>query len=568
MLSLFCFLFFSTFVFHFVQIKIMKQKIFYILILLCIPVIIYGNTNTKEYGEKLLASAMEKYADGDYAKSLEMLAEVQTLASSNSWDDMLASALHHIGSIYSDLLDYEKAMDYFLESYKITMKNSNEQQEMLTLNNMAQIYLVNNDIEKTKEYVERAYKIAQRLKDTVRMGKFASNLGAVANEAGDLDLAADYLDIAISILENYPEDTLSILTAKYVKAKNLYLKQKYDEAERLIIESLRQISDIRNESLEDLFFFLLSKVYQQKGEIQKAIHAVKQSLNSNPNLSVKVVIYEQLSRLYRENNSLLLALQYQDTLIVLQDSLTRLNNMGQVKNNQVRMDLLTSEKELSKNRAKQRIERTFFIAIISLISVLALVGIWVFRIRSTKNKQQKIIAELELKEEKNQKLLLEQQLREQEMIALLEQERLNNEIDVKNRELVAKTLFQSDRNELFEEILQAFSEVPNQFRTSEMQSIIQKLKMQLKESSINESGFLLYFEQINPHFLSVLKEKHPGLSIHDMRLASYIYLNLNAKEMATVLNILPSSLKKKKQRLAGKMGMDANELYDYLISLI
>ena len=191
-------------------------------------------------------------------------------------------------------------------------------------------------------------------------------------------------------------------------------------------------------------------------------------------------------------------------------------------------------------------------------------------------KNRKLILEQELKKqeiaslleqeksnnERKEKLLLKRKLKEQEMLALLEQERLNNE----NSQLAAKVLIQSNRNELIEEIISRLSKIPTQSEDSQLQLVIRQLKTQLKDSSeLNNS--IAYFDQINPSFLSSLKQKHPNLSVSDIRFLSYLFLNFNTKEIANLLNMSFDSCKKKRQRLASKMGVETAQLYNYLLSI-
>ena len=259
--------------------------------------------------------------------------------------------------------------------------------------------------------------------------------------------------------------------------------------------------------------------------------------------------------------------------MIVKDSLVKINEMDRIVNNQIRVDLLNSDKKLIENQLKQQTDRRFFVFLIVTIFVLACVIIWILRIGSVRNKQEKEIsenkrriAELELDKEKNRQKLLEQQLKEQETMSLLEEERLNNEIETKNRQLTAKVLFQSNRNKLIDDILGVFLKTPELMENPSIQSLCHQLKMERQESINN--GFLVYFEQLNPAFLLALKEKHPDLTPNDIRMLSYVYLNLSTKEIANLLNIVPDSLKKKKQRLAGKLGIDTTELYNYLTSIV
>ena len=54
-------------------------------------------------------------------------------------------------------------------------------------------------------------------------------------------------------------------------------------------------------------------------------------------------------------------------------------------------------------------------------------------------------------------------------------------------------------------------------------------------------------------FQDKLKQRYPNLTAYDLRLCIYLKANLSTKEMATLLNITPDSVKKAKHRLRRKL---------------
>ncbi len=65
-----------------------------------------------------------------------------------------------------------------------------------------------------------------------------------------------------------------------------------------------------------------------------------------------------------------------------------------------------------------------------------------------------------------------------------------------------------------------------------------------------------YFEEINKNFYSRLKQINSELTNNDHRLCALIKLNMTSKEMASVLNIAPSSIKSARYRLKKKLNLD------------
>jgi hypothetical protein len=563
-----------------------------ILLLISFIYINESHGNSLVYYQNILEQSGKEYMAGNYAKSLEYLIEVKTFAEVNNHIELQMHALNNMGIVYTGILDYEKAIECYLEAYQIAIKEQDKRLEMTILSNISELYSINNEPDKAKEYVEKAFEGAIQIKDSLRAGRYAINFASFANQTGDLIQAEKYIDIAMSMLEGQTGDPSLLIITKLAKVENLYLKKEYNKAEQLAVEALDEVYKIKNNELKLENLLLLSKINQQKNNIPKAINYAKECFDYQPKLPVLIEIYQQLSDLSRMSNSLALALEYQDLAVLMKDSLAKITDMSRVANNQIRFDLINSEKELAENRAKQKSERKFFIFATTFVIILILILLWIFRIRSIKNKQYKIISELELDKGKNNKLLLEQQLKEQETLALLaqeqlnneklllrqqlheqevlsslEQERLNNEIDLRNRQLMSKILFQSERNELIKEIVDTLSSIPDYGENKILYSVIRQLKLQLKESSDWDS-FLTYFEQINPSFVSCLKKHHPDLTINEIRLLSYMYLNLDTKEISKLLNITPNYCRKKKQRISKKINIPTSDIYDYIINLV
>ena len=68
--------------------------------------------------------------------------------------------------------------------------------------------------------------------------------------------------------------------------------------------------------------------------------------------------------------------------------------------------------------------------------------------------------------------MLEQQLKDRDALVLLEQKTYENEIELKNKQLISQTVFQLSKNELIEEIIQSLSHFPDQLERSELHPII------------------------------------------------------------------------------------------------
>ena len=65
----------------------------------------------------------------------------------------------------------------------------------------------------------------------------------------------------------------------------------------------------------------------------------------------------------------------------------------------------------------------------------------------------------------------------------------------------------------------------------------------------------------NYDFQQKLKSKHPDLTRYNIRLCTYLKAGLSTKEIASLLNITPDSVKKAKHRLRKKLKMNPNKTW-------
>ena len=555
----------------------MRTKIFcglfFFFLVVSMPIVGHGNTNTREYCEQLIESVKQEYSQKNFAKCIELLTEVKDLAKTNKWPDIEAQALNNLGVLYQRISDYDKAMECYLAVYKMIGDRQEEKhRKAIVLNNIAGLYATDKEFNKATDYYQKALLISRQVKDTISMMHILNNLGAIANETNNTDLAIQHANSSLDLSQNIPTDRM--INSLEIKANALYLRREYDAAGKLALSTFQQMQIYEIDYPYTVSLILLiSKIFQEQGKGQEAIFFVKKALDYSSNLKDFIDIYEQMAILYQKNHFSDLALAYKDSVSILKDSLHKINAFDNIENGRIRFELLNSEKELAENKAKQKVERMLFIVVVISIFILALIFIWVLRIQSIRSKQWKIIIEkeqqitkLELETEKNQKMIIEQRLKEKETASLLEQERLHNEINIKNKQLTAKILSQTNNNELIKNLIKELIEASASKENPMLDAIIRKLKMQLN-NSLEWDSFLTYFEQINPTLLESLQRIHPNLPVNNMQLLSCIYLNLDTKKIAYLLNISSEACRKKKQRLANKMNIPVAELSDYIAKI-
>lgn len=137
----------------------------------------------------------------------------------------------------------------------------------------------------------------------------------------------------------------------------------------------------------------------------------------------------------------------------------------------------------------------------------------------------------------------------------LQKEAMAHELDLRNRELTAKALVQSQRQEILTDIVEKLTAVQNDKKkmSDSIQSIINDFK-QYRNAQTPED-FDYYFTQTHPDFYKKLSHDFPDLTPYEMHLCAYIRLNLNTKDIAEICGIEPSSVRMARHRLRKSLGI-------------
>ncbi len=517
--------------------------------------------------EGMIKSAIEAADKNDFVTSLELLSKANTIAENRHLPKERFKILSLTGVHHAKMLNYSDALENFMSAYKIAVDELDVSSEMRIMNNIGNLYLLDHKYDEANEYYKKVYDYAKDTKDTVFTGGCIMNIILTASYMENVKEAEKFIQVASDLLKNYPNELLRV---KSLTVCNLRQKKEYRSAESLVFDILPQLKKEEYQDLLTGVILELVEVYREEKRYDEAIRYAEEALRQNINIEDKKDIFALLSELFQEKGFYKKAIEYKDSFIYASDSLNVIKDKKRFENTRIKFELLKNEKELADSQAKLKIMWIVFI----LSGLMLLILIWAFMNKLAKDKQRKKIIELELKQEKNDKLILENKLKEQETLALLEQERLKNqqerlehEIELKNKELVSKALFLANRNELISNLVNSLLESQDLSSHPQLKSKIRQLRNQLKENGEWDS-FMTHFEQTNPHFLTALREKHSNLNANEVRFLSFIYINLNTKEISALLNITPEYCKKKKQQVSQKMGLSSTSLlYSYLFSL-
>ena len=141
-----------------------------------------------------------------------------------------------------------------------------------------------------------------------------------------------------------------------------------------------------------------------------------------------------------------------------------------------------------------------------------------------------------------------------------QEEIFKQEIDFKKKELASQTLHLVQKNTFIQELkenLEKIKKSPELFKVE-----FRRLVMLLKKESAEDKDwevFKSYFSEVHNNFDNKIKAISKDITEKEIRLASFLRMNLSTKEIASMLNVLPDSVLKSKYRLKKKLELSKEE---------
>jgi hypothetical protein len=137
----------------------------------------------------------------------------------------------------------------------------------------------------------------------------------------------------------------------------------------------------------------------------------------------------------------------------------------------------------------------------------------------------------------------------------LENEQLNQQLEMKQRDITDYALAYSQRRKIFEEILENLKQIK---RSPHPEKGLQELIIALKGKQDGEGKLNLeapHIDKVNHAFFDKLRQNYPGLGASELELCGMIRLGYSAKDIAAIRNIAPASVRIAKTRLKKKLSL-------------
>ncbi len=202
---------------------------------------------------------------------------------------------------------------------------------------------------------------------------------------------------------------------------------------------------------------------------------------------------------------------------------------------------------------------SFFIYFLLFIGLIRVIVKWQQRRHLKEQEKLKYLHQLEVERNENE-------------IVKLKNEKLEADVNFKNKELASTTMHLVQRGKVLgkiKEVVSKLEEMPNaENRSSDFKQIFRLLN-EVEKRDADWDQFAIHFDHVHSNFLSEIKEKHPNITANELKLCAYLKMNLSSKEIAQLMSITIRAVEVSRYRLRKKLHISSDvNLFDYLMQAV
>ena len=469
-------------------------------------------------------------ANYEEARNWAILAE--QLSKKNNIQKGLARSYLIMGAIYSNIDNYDRSSEYYFKSLKIFQNLNDRKFEGIVLNNIGNIFSDQKKYDKAAEYFSEAYNIATEVKDSVGVIIGLTNYASVLSNLEEYEKAKNMMEKAISISKNdelNPWFGANVLNLAIV---NQQLKN-YDTALILFNTALDIFNRLEDESYVARCYYYVANYYYETEDYQKSISYATNALGKGRRYGFKKVVLDA-ANLLRKNyinlNMTTEAYKYSLIRYNVKDSLYMEENITKLSNIELQYDF--DKKQQEKRIEQQRKDFIIIIVIISLILVIIVVV----------------------------SILTRQRIKAKN--TLLAKQKLEMELDSKNKEFATNVLYLMKKNELLSEISERLIQVEKEAVKDETKSALHKIGLELKRNKEKDiwEEFEIRFTQVHTQFYENLTKQFPELTSNDLRICAFLKLNMSSKEISEITGQRVATLESARSRIRKKLDISKTQV--------
>jgi two-component sensor histidine kinase len=292
------------------------------LIIVCVPAIVFGQISLKEQLQSTQDS-IQKYYQNQPVKALDYAFIYEKIASESDSLKYKAKADNFIGMCYYMNGEIDKAIKYYVSGIQKFETLKDTYFVAMLHNNIGAAYQLRKKPEETIKYYLKALKGFEDVKDTLWMANLYNNISIQKNELGlyqeELDYKQKAMDIYIA-----QKDTQMILLTKGNLAHTYFKLGDYKKsllnAEDYLYSPFNEAGQSGRATVLLAYAYTLQKIGDQSKSL-KIIQEAKAIAEKNGFKEVTMKAHEHLASLYEAQNNFKQAYFHYKSFHALQDTL-------------------------------------------------------------------------------------------------------------------------------------------------------------------------------------------------------------------------------------------------------
>jgi serine phosphatase RsbU (regulator of sigma subunit) len=344
-------------------------------------------------------SAMMAFANGEYAKAIELNRKAIPYQIKMKDDFGLSRSYNNLGSIAYTTYNIDTCVHYFMLATTLAEKTNDTMAMQSLYSNLAVVLNEKKSIEKAVHFYDKALHLLRARKDRYEMAGVFVNLASMNISLKKDSLAFKYVDSALVIFREY-KDTAHLIDV-YANMANVYSHWKmYKEAAQVLELALNYSIQLKNEESITYCYVSLADTYRDLGKYDEAEKYFFMCIPLAKKMDLKKYeksAYQNLAELYKLKNDFKKALFYNEQYIAIKDSMDKQVYSEKMLEVETKFDLQRKEQEialLSKDKEVQEAELDkkkgwigFFCVLVGAFAVLTVLIIRTNINRKKANKQ-------------------------------------------------------------------------------------------------------------------------------------------------------------------------------------
>lgn len=164
--------------------------------------------------------------------------------------------------------------------------------------------------------------------------------------------------------------------------------------------------------------------------------------------------------------------------------------------------------------------------------------------------------------EEQQKTLIQKEIAlkdSHEEIERLRNEKLQAQIQAKNKELASATMHLINKNGFIDHVKSGVTAVMKKTKNQKVRHELEKVVHSIEKNIAGDADweqFEIHFDQVHGDFIHRFKKEFSSLSPQEIKLSAYLRMNLSSKEIAYLMNISTRGIEIARYRLRKKLELE------------